>query len=204
MSEDAAGSTQQVFINCPFDAEFSSVFEALVFSVRFCGFTPRCAREFENGVRLGKLFGIIRQCRYGIHDLSRSGLDPVTGLARFNMPLELGIFLGACEFGDDGQREKCALILDIDSLRYMGSISDLRGMDPVAHGADPAIAVEAVRNWLKNVSRRKMASPRDVVAAYRKFAADKVLICQRLGFDPSNTPYADFDEMVINWLLEAA
>ena len=49
--------------------------------------------------RIDKLYGLIEACRYGIHDLSRTELDATPRLPRFNMPLELGIFLGAKRYG---------------------------------------------------------------------------------------------------------
>jgi len=50
-----------------------------------------------------KLYGLIEACRYGIHDLSRTELDKSHQLPRFNMPLELGIFLGARRYGGAGK-----------------------------------------------------------------------------------------------------
>lgn len=52
--------------------------------------------------RIRKIKRIIRECRYGIHDISRVELDAVHQLPRFNMPLELGLFLGAQEYGGTG------------------------------------------------------------------------------------------------------
>ena len=49
---------------------------------------------------------MIADCRYGIHDISRTELDRDSGLPRFNMPLELGIFLGAKRFGAEEQKRK--------------------------------------------------------------------------------------------------
>ena len=53
-------------------------------------------RELDDGgqTRIDKIFALIEQCRYGIHDLSPTELDAVNNLPRFNMPLELGLFLG--------------------------------------------------------------------------------------------------------------
>lgn len=98
-----ASSARDVFINCPFDDAFAASFQALVFAVLSCGFRARCAREMDDAAetRIDKLYRIIAESRYSIHDLSRTGLDPANGLPRFNMPLELGIFLGAKRFGDD-------------------------------------------------------------------------------------------------------
>jgi hypothetical protein len=56
----------------------------------------RSALEVEDSgqARVQKILTIIEQSKFGIHDISRAGIDPSTRLARFNMPLELGFFLG--------------------------------------------------------------------------------------------------------------
>ena len=94
-----------VFINCPFDSAYKPLFDAIVFAVHDCGFVARCALEEGDAsqVRIDKIYNIIEDCRYGIHDISRTELDEVSGLPRFNMPLELGIFLGAKRFGVEDQ-----------------------------------------------------------------------------------------------------
>ena len=73
-------------------------------------FTPRSALELDDGsvVRIEKILNIIGDCKFAVHDLSRTELDPTTQLPRFNMPLELGIFLGAKRFGDAEQNKKNA------------------------------------------------------------------------------------------------
>jgi hypothetical protein len=127
---------QQVFINCPFDSQYQSLFEAIVFAVSICGFNPRCALEIDDGsqARIEKIFAIIGDCRFGIHDISKTDLDGATHLPRFNMPLELGIFLGAKKFGQGRQREKVCLIFDREKYRYQKFISDLSAYDIRAHG----------------------------------------------------------------------
>ena len=64
---------RRVFINCPFDAQYKPLFEAIVFAVRDCGLRPRCALEIDDAseVRIEKIFKIIAECRYGVHDISR-------------------------------------------------------------------------------------------------------------------------------------
>jgi hypothetical protein len=86
---------QNVFINCPFDSEYAPIFEAIVFAVNDAGFRPKCARERldSSQVRLQKIVTLISASRFSIHDLSRTDLDDVNALPRFNMPLELGIDL---------------------------------------------------------------------------------------------------------------
>src|SRR6516225_9571953 len=109
-NEYAAG----VFINCPFDAQYKPLLEAITFAVLACGHRPRCALEIDDSseVRIDKIFKIIAECKYGIHDISRTEVTTVSGLPRFNMPLELGIFLAAKRFGTGKQKQKVCLILD--------------------------------------------------------------------------------------------
>jgi hypothetical protein len=84
-------SSNHVFINCPFDAGYRAILDALVFAIYDLGFVARCVLEEDDAgeVRLSKIERIIEECRFGIHDLSAVGLDANTGLPRFNMPLEL-------------------------------------------------------------------------------------------------------------------
>jgi hypothetical protein len=114
----STSATDHVFVNCPFDDEYTDTFRALIFAIRACGFLPRCARELDDGgqVRIDKLYNLISACRYGIHDISRTELDSANQLPRFNMPLELGIFLGAKHYGRPLQRQKHLLIFDTENL----------------------------------------------------------------------------------------
>ena len=100
-----------VFLNCPFDSDYKQLFDTMVFAVYDCGFVARCALEEGDAsqVRIDKIYNIIAACRYGIHDISRTELDKNSGLPRFNMPLELGVFLGAKKFGRNEQKRKIAL-----------------------------------------------------------------------------------------------
>ena len=87
---------KSVFINCPFDDAYLPLFRALVFAVFECGLNPRCAQEVYDAeeVRIEKIIALIRDCRWGIHDISRTDLN-LRNLPRFNMPLEPGLFLDA-------------------------------------------------------------------------------------------------------------
>jgi hypothetical protein len=86
----------EVFINCPFDASYRPILDAIVFAVYDLGFVARCALQVDDAsqYRLDKILDLIERCRYGIHDISFVAIDVNTGLPRFNMPLELGLFLG--------------------------------------------------------------------------------------------------------------
>lgn len=196
-------STDDVFINCPFDDDFTAIFRALVFTVFACGFRPRSAREIDDGgqTRIEKLYNLIEQCRYGIHDLSRTELDVHHQLPRFNMPLELGLFLGARRFGNKAQHDKRLLILDVERFRYQKFISDLAGMDIHAHQGRPSAAVRETRDWLANISRRKLASGDIIVRLFEKFSEDLPKLALKLEFDEHRIPYVDFEHIVVGWLI---
>lgn len=205
MTRGAVASVDDVFINCPFDPDFAEIFRALVFCIYACEFRPRSAFELEDcgQLRLEKLYGLIEQCRYGIHDLSRTELDAVNKLPRFNMPLELGLFLGAKRYGNVRQKLKRTLILDIEKRRHQKFISDLAGMDIKEHGSDPSKALRQTRDWLANVSRRELPSANRIAALLTRFQADLVRTCADLDFDPKTIPYVDFERLLVNWLIEA-
>ncbi len=198
-------SADDVFINCPFDAAFAATFRALIFAILVCGFRPRSAREIDDGgqTRIDKIYDLIAACRYGIHDLSRTELDPDSNLPRFNMPLELGLFLGAKRYGGTQQKAKRVLILDVEQYRYQRFISDLAGMDIHEHGGDAKRALGEVRDWLANVSRRELPSADRVRRIHDAFLADLPEMAAALEFDPNTIPYVDYERIVASWLLEA-
>ena len=93
-----AAPSASVFINCPFDKQYQPIFDAIVFCVVACGFEPRCTLELTDAgeVRIENIYRLIAQCNDSVHDISRTEVgDQPYRLPRFNMPLELGIFLGA-------------------------------------------------------------------------------------------------------------
>lgn len=200
-----ATSADDVFINCPFDDAFAPTFRALIFVAIVCGFRPRSARELDDGgqTRIDKILGLIEECRYGVHDLSRTKLDAVHSLPRFNMPLELGLFLGAKRYGGVHQKTKRILILDVERYRYQRFISDLAGMDIHEHAGEPVRALRETRDWLANVSRRELPSADRVQRAYEAFLADLPDLAVALEFDPERIPYIDFERIVARWAVEA-
>ena len=169
-----------VFINCPFDDPYLPMFRALTFAVFECGLRPRCAQEvYDAGeVRIEKIARIIRDCRWGIHDISRTDPNP-HGLPRFNMPLELGLFLGAQRFGAGVQKLKSCLVLDREKFRYQEFISDIAGQDIAAHDDDPAQAIRAVRDWLAGSNASAIPPPGQAAISQRhtRFLSELLAIC---------------------------
>lgn len=193
---------QNVFINCPFDADYAPLFEAVVFAVNDAGFRPKCARERldSSQVRLQKIYALIASSRYSIHDLSRTSLDAVNALPRFNMPLELGIDLGCKEF-HPGCSDKSVLIFDSEQYRFQKFVSDLGGQDIHQHGDSPKTAVMRVRNWLRTESGRSgIPGGAAIYARYEAFRADLPDICAELNLDVSDLTFADFSYTIARWL----
>ncbi len=196
-------ASNSVFINYPFDSAYRPFFRAIVFTVYDCGFVPRCALEIQDAsqTRIEKIFRIISECRYGIHDICRTDPDPATNLPRFNMPLELGIFLGAKHFGDKDQSLKVCLILDRDKYRYQAFISDIAGQDITAHDDHENELVRVVRDFLRNASRRKtIPGHLEILTRYDQFKGELPAICAKLGHDPDTINYNDYSTIASEWL----
>lgn len=82
MAKAESKYADSVFVNCPFDAAYEPIRNAIVFAVFDCGFVPRSALDFDDGgdVRFEKIMRLIEESKYGVHDISRTDADPVTKL----------------------------------------------------------------------------------------------------------------------------
>lgn len=192
-----------VFLNCPFDSAHKQLFDAMVFAVHDCGFIARCALEAGDAsqVRIDKIYNIIAGCRYGIHDISRTDLDEPSGLPRFNMPLELGVFLGAKRFGINEQKRKNCLILEKEQYQYQQFISDIAGQDVSAHNNDPEEIVTVVRNWLRNTSKRRTIPSGSIIwERYQKFRQELPQIAQAFQLEVEELIFNDYTFVLAEWL----
>src|SRR6202000_1860486 len=140
-----ASYNDYVFVNCPFDEDYMPLFQAIIYTIYRCGFLPMCALNEDNATdsRLDKITRCIENCRYGIHDISRTESN-TNGLPRFNMPFELGLFFGAKRFGNPAQKNKNALVFEKVKYSYQQLLSDLNGIDTKAHNGDYTIAIRQV------------------------------------------------------------
>lgn len=193
-----------VFLNVPFDRQYQKLFHALVFTIHDCGFIARCALESNDGSqgRLDKLYTIISECRLGIHDLSRTSLDTANRLPRFNMPLELGIFLGAKRFGKGRERTKSALILERDHYRYQKYCSDIAGQDIRAHHNVVSEAIIVARDWLRGARQRGIRIPggERIVERYAEFRVELGAMCRDRGLNPARLTFPDYTTLTVGWL----
>ena len=204
----ASTYSRDVFINCPFDEAYRPMRDALVFAVFACNLRPRCALEASNSAttRIEKIVTIVRECRWGIHDISRTEANE-EGLPRFNMPLELGLFIGAHRFGDSRQRTKSALVLDSEPFRFQKFISDIAGQDIVAHGNQPSRAIEAVRDWLASELQGqapRLAGGAALARHFATFQRELPAICRAADRDAARLIYPDYCEAVSEWLIDTA
>jgi hypothetical protein len=199
-----ASYDQQVFLNVPFDKRYQKLLDVLIFAVHDCGLIARCALEQDDGgdVRVEKLYSIIDAVRFEIHDLSRTTLDSRFRLPRFNMPFELGVFLGARKFGPGMQKRKSCLILDRDRHRYQVFCSDIAGQDIRAHGNNIGLALTVVRNWLRaNVkSSRSLPGPSVLGARYAKFRRQLPSMCRQSGLKLPELTFLDYRQQVMMWI----
>lgn len=200
-----ASYENSVFINVPFDARYKPLFDAITFAVHDCGLIARSALQVEDSgeARVTKIFDLIEQSKYGIHDISRAGLDRNTKLPRFNMPLELGFFLGAKRYGSERDKEKKCLILDRDRFRYRSFCSDISGQDIRAHANDPQLAIRAVRDWLSSHQPDVLfPGGAAIFNRYRQFQEQLPRAARALKLDHRELTFADYTRLILGWLSE--
>jgi hypothetical protein len=197
--------SRQVFLNCPFDDEYRPIYEAIIFTVIHCGFVLRCARERDDSgePRISKIVEIIRDSQFGIHDICRVELDKANGLPRFNMPLELGLFLGAKAFSDQSkQKKKRCLILDGEKYRYQKFVSDIAGQDIRSHGGKARTAMKLTRDWLATVSKRRLPGPLETERLYTEFCHELPAILDQLALRHDEVQFVEYVKVTMEWLTD--
>jgi hypothetical protein len=193
-----------VFINCPFSDDYREHFRAIVFTVVRSGFAPRCARERDDAgeVRYDKICRIIKDCAFGIHEISKTEPDADSGLPRFNMPFELGLFLGATKFGTRSSRTKATLILDREPYRYQAFLSDIAGQDIHAHGGEIGRLIEEIATWLRDHGRQpNIPGGRAISAEFERFSAALPAICAARNIEPDELTFLDYWTLASEWIV---
>lgn len=193
-------SGKDVFINCPFDESYQPVFRAIVFAIRACRLNPRCALEIDDAseVRVEKIIRIMRGCSLSVHDISRTDLDHTSKLPRFNMPFELGLFLGL----DRGARKtRPSLILDAERYRYQQFLSDIAGQDIRAHAGDPLRVITHIRDWLNTIyPAERFMGGRAFGKLYTQFTEDLPKLLESSRLDASEITFVDWNWLISDWL----
>ena len=149
----AALNERDVFVNCPFDPKYRPMFNAIVYTVIRSGYVVRCALEVDDSGehRLSKICRIIGEAKFAIHDISCTESDGDPPLPRFNMPLELGIYFGAVQYGGKAQTGKSCIIFDRERHRFQRYISDISGQDIHAHSDNVPTMIRELASWLRTL-----------------------------------------------------
>lgn len=194
-----------VFINCPFDDDYRVLLRPLIFSVIYFDFQPKLSQtQSSSHIRINQIKQHIRDSKFGIHDLSRSKPLKKDELPRFNMPYELGLDIGCCEFGGRKFKGKRILILETDKFHYQKVLSDIAGQDIENHNDDPATLVRKIRNWFSTVDEsKKYPSANTVWIAFNQFNDDMNRSLTMEGFTASEIetmPVNDFINFAKDWI----
>jgi len=194
-----------VFLNVPFDKNYRPIFRAIIFAVFDCGFVARSALETDDSgaVRIQTIHELIEKSKYGVHDISRTSLDSEHRLPRFNMPFELGIFLGAKTHGRKRHREKHTLILDCERYRYQIFCSDIAGQSVRAHKRQPEGAIRCIRNWLRtspDTAGTILPGGEFICTRYQAFLQQLPLLRKKFNLDQRGFNFNDYTSLVVGWL----
>lgn len=146
----------------------------------------------------------IEKCRFGIHDISRTELSSDSHLPRFNMPLELGLFLGAKKFGRTQGKGRVCLVFNRQKYRYQKFCSDIAGQDIESHQGKPQSAIKAVRDWLQ-VNRKgspiSIPDGRTIFKRYRRFLRELPELRHAAHLDQDEKLiFVDYQMLVIGWI----
>jgi hypothetical protein len=169
-----------VFVNCPFDLGYRPVFDAIVFATLCCGFLPRCAVETGTAAqsRMDRILAAMQGSKYSIHDLSRCRGEGDMNLARFNMPLELGMAMSQRFSGKTKKDGHDWLVLVPRGHSYKRFLSDLAGYDPMEYDGSLDTVVPTVMAWLATrPDAVETPTPKAVLAAVPGFASAREELC---------------------------
>ena len=193
-----------VFINCPFDDDYRPMLKALVFTLLYLELEPQLSQTISSStIRINQIKQHIRNSKYGIHDLSRSRAMKKNELPRFNMPYELGLDIGCCEYGGKRYSEKKALILETERFHYHKVMSDISGQDIENHNDDPKILIQKVRNWIStNLSEKIISGQSEIWVVYNQFNASLItnLSSTYTVTDLEEMPIGDYIKYAKDWI----
>lgn len=167
---------EAVFLNIPYDPQFTRLYLAYIVALSAIGFLPRATLGIAGNRRLDRIASLIDSCAYSIHDLSRVQLDrhaPRT--PRFNMPFELGL---AVAWAQANPRHKW-FVFESVRHRLNKSLSDLDGTDPYIHGGNVRGVMREVCNAF--VSPVRQPTVPQMMSMYRELRKDSQRILENAG-----------------------
>lgn len=196
---------KNVFINCPFDEAYFPLLKALVFTVLYLDIEPHLSQTISSSnIRVNQIKKLIKISRYGIHDLSRSKALINGDLPRFNMPYELGLDVGASEYGNKTLKTKKILILDSERYHYQKVLSDIAGQDIANHNNDPKMLVKRVRDWISTNNTINLTPHSEIWNAFNQFTDDltSTLLPKFTSEDIEDMPIGDYIKFAKDWIKQ--
>lgn len=195
---------KNVFINCPFDKEYTTLLKALVFTLIYLELEPHLSQTSSSStIRIHQIKQLIRMCKFGIHDLSRNKAMEEGELPRFNMPYELGLDIGAAEYGNKQLKTKKILILDTERYHYQKVLSDIAGQDIASHQNDAQTLIKKIRNWMSVNTEHKIIVPHsEIWTAFNQFTDDllSTLIPTFTSEDIDEMTISDYIKFAKDWI----
>jgi len=167
---------QAVFLNIPYDPQFTALYLAYITTLSAMSLVPRATLGITGNRRLDRIATLIESCTYSIHDLSRVQLDrnaPRT--PRFNMPFELGLAVAWSK----AHPQHNWFVFESVSRRLNKSLSDLDGTDPYIHGGTVRGVMREVCNAF--VSPEKQPTVPQMMKMYRELRRDSTRILKNAG-----------------------
>lgn len=199
------GSSKAVFINAPFDEPHKPLLGAMVFCVVRFGLQPRLASErLEAGEnRLDKIVGMLKDCKYSIHDLSRSHATSGGEALRMNMPFEYGLDYGLRCSGNPDLSEKRFLIFERVRYDLKRALSDTAGHDVFPHEDNHEKVIKAVRDFFRVEAGIKVPGPTSLVNEYatcQGWIVEKMMAQGHSEEEALDLPMSEFVEAMGEWV----
>lgn len=171
------GRERSVFLNIPYDAGFQRLYLAYIAGVSAFGLVPRATLEIPTSERrLDRIIGLIDECAYSIHDLSRVQIDQkVPRTPRFNVPFELGLAVAR----NDAQGRQRWYVCESLKRRVNKSLSDLDGTEVHIHEGT-LLGLFAVLGDIF-VRRRRQPSVQQMYGIYRALSGSLPTILREAG-----------------------
>jgi len=197
-----------VFINCPFDKKYIPLLRPLLFTILYLGYNPRISSESSDSgeARLDKIFKLIEESRFSVHDLSRIQSSKKNEIFRLNMPFELGVDIGCRKFKGGKWRNKKHLILETKPYRYQRALSDLSNSEIKSHSDSPEKLVRKVRNWfIETIGIKNVKSATVIWADFNEFMTDFYCKRKKEGFkkkDLQQMPIPELIKFMRDWIRE--
>lgn len=196
---------KNVFVNCPFDREYLTLLQPILFTLVYLKFNPRIASErCDSGEsRFSKICEIVQQSKYGIHDLSRIKAKKKDEYFRLNMPFELGLDIGCRIFSSKKLQTKRLLVLEEEKHSFQVALSDLSNSDIKSHGNEAIKVIQHVRNWFVENDIKLLASPMIIWYSFTDFMKDfedKRIKDGFHGSDIYEMPIPEYIDYVRSWI----